>query len=292
MITYFKFRYLILVIYHYFLKTIKQQRNIMLKYLILLFFSFNIIASDIENKSADEKFSEFLESISGDLLSLEESLKLQKNLTHQENRKRSAEPTDNKENHPPKKQKKEKQKTKLSIAKAKDGLIHHDIATDDIETYLNALDQLTDTRSYTRSFAMNDPEAQEDAYKCLEKDSLAPFIPLFKQLIDTVLQLSTFKGETVLHMAIRVDPNASTMHKDRERKFTQGWHRHEGTDRYLFALTRTNNLTTMIKEQGVEQYIEMNRLFFLPGSMEHRTPDSSEGKRIQLSISVDKIIND
>lgn len=269
----------------------------MTKYFLILVFSYPIISADFANEQAENLASlrNFLSHLEGDhTLSLDELDSLSA-----KNRKRKLEECD--ENRDPnelvvpldKKQKKSANKSNqpIIIARNSPDLEYIDIDQEILKASLLALDQIKLKKSLTRSYAIYNEEMRASAYEAAQSNELAPFLPLVREIILAVSKAAQNRDKSALHIAFRVDSDGNHMKRDFERKLTMEWHCHRGTedsdgDRYLFALTKNDTLTTMIKHEDKEKFIEKNRIFFLPAEMSHRTPDSAPGKRIQMSISI------
>jgi len=178
----------------------------------------------------------------------------------------------------------------IKIATNTDGLYFRHFDSAEVAQYLAKLEELSGEKSRTMSLPMTSLALRVKAFEFLLTTEVAPFVPLLKKLVEIIVEREE-PAATVAHLALRIDPNCSNMSDDDERRFTQNWHDHGEADRYLFALTNKDYLTTMIKVAGTEKYIEKNALFYLPGPMMHRTPDAKVGKRIQLSIGLTKNVD-
>jgi hypothetical protein len=173
-----------------------------------------------------------------------------------------------------------------SDKEALNDLRYLDLPPDLLSNALTTLNDLKETGSYTISLAIHNEELREAAYTNLLQKELKNFVPLLREIITIIREQEKLVNRDVLHLALRVDPNGSLIKRNRERKFTSDWHNHGADDRYLFVLSTEAKLSTMIKHNGQDLFIDLNKIFFLPGAMIHKTPAPIAGKRIQISISV------
>ena len=173
------------------------------------------------------------------------------------------------------------------IAEAGTGLVYYHFDEKLIEQSLAALDTLRGDLSYDRNFVIGTDADRESAFKLLEESGLKGLVTLVKEAIEVVDKIEVADDERKpLFLVLRVDPNCDNMASCWNRKNTQDWHDHGGADSYIFALTTSDNLTTMIKHDDVEKHIKKNALFLLQGSRLHRAPSAAPGKRIQFSIGL------
>jgi hypothetical protein len=260
----------------------------MIKCLILLMFSFANMASNFPEDSSEkvnpfndnDKFNDFVLAIKKRPLGLSDITNLRKNVLPKTSPITKSK-THKKINLPIR---------QTIIAHESDSVKYQDINPEIIVSSINALKTIEETNSATISQAIHSDKSLDDAYTNIKNSKFYKFLPLFKEAIELIKNKEIQNGRIPMHLAIRIDPNCHEIENDSQRRFTQEWHRHSGVDRYLFALTEEDNLTTMVNYNGQEEYIEKNRLFFLPGEMLHRTPDSAPGVRIQFSISVEEKI--
>lgn len=240
----------------------------MIKYLITLTFSLNLAASD--HNFGSSNYLSLLNLIDQQTLSTEKSNEIIETISAEQAliliEKKEAKTID------------------------QEDLVYLDIDNTLLENSLKNLELLAVKPSYTKSFMIHNDKVCLNALNDIEKLNLGAFIPLFKEIIKITKDKAHQEGKEILHIALRVDPDCSKMKRDQQRKTTSDWHNHgqdQGDDdRYLFALTSNDKLTTMIKHNNEEIYIDKNRIFLLPGGMYHRTPDQNQGKRIQLSLSI------
>jgi hypothetical protein len=157
-----------------------------------------------------------------------------------------------------------------------------------VEEYLNKLYQLDIGKSsYTLDGGVT-TGIYEKTFDKIRNSKIKDFMPLFEEILKKIsmAEKDSNTKRTAFHIAIRVDPNTNDMSGDKNRKLTSNFHEHGDKDRYLFVLTRDDNVTTIIKLNEEEKFIDKNRLFLLPGPMLHRTPPRTEGRRIQMSIGL------
>ncbi len=156
-----------------------------------------------------------------------------------------------------------------------------------VEAAIMSLDETEAKECSSPSYFIHSDEAREQTFNTLSSDKhLKPFVPLLKNIIDVIVEVESVKSRSVTHLALRFDPDTSKMFKAPNRKFTHGWHAHGMDDRYVFTLTKDNELTTQIRYDGQKKNTDANRLFLLPGPMEHRTPKQKPGRRLQLSVGL------
>lgn len=160
------------------------------------------------------------------------------------------------------------------------------IDEEDIEYYLQLLANLPGNKSFDVADTIQNKEEKTVFFEKVRRSPVASFLPLFELLINLVEENISF-DERLFHCAIRVDPDMRNVRKNRNRIASSEWHSHD-RDSYLFALTTNESLTTQIKIGDHQFNIHPNQLFLLPTGMIHKTPRPRSGKRIHLSIGVDR----
>ena len=117
--------------------------------------------------------------------------------------------------------------------------------------------------------------------------AMAPF------MIAMVQYIYNTNNRRVSHIAIRIDPDTRNMvsaqkGRPNNRKASLVWHTHNPTSNYIYTLSRQEETTTQIREEGIISHVPLQSLFLLLGNMEHRTPPQTQEhfRRIQFTFGL------